>query len=75
MTTSIGVDNLFAKFRAMTHRHRRRGSYYRKLGVAEVQCSQPIKEGDPLVVYAGEDGKLWARPQAEFEDGRFEELK
>jgi hypothetical protein len=26
------------------------------------------------VVYRGDDGGLWARPEAEFKDGRFEQL-
>jgi hypothetical protein len=31
-----------------------------------------LREGARLVVYRGEDGKLWAREEAEFGDGRFE---
>lgn len=57
-------------------RHKKRGSTYAVLGVAELQiaCS-PIFEGSKLTIYrCEEDGKLWARDQIEFNDGRFEEL-
>jgi hypothetical protein len=30
-----------------------------------------LVEGDKLVVYRGDDGKLWAREESEFRDGRF----
>lgn len=33
-----------------------------------------LVEGDKLVVYQGADGKLWAREEAEFRDGRFETI-
>jgi hypothetical protein len=56
-------------------KHLKRGTEYVDIGEAEVQCSQPINEGDKLVVYlAEEDGKLWARPASEFFDGRYEQL-
>jgi hypothetical protein len=54
-------------------RHVKRGTFYRMMGVAEVQSSAPIVEGDKVEVYQAEDGgKLWARPVAEFDDGRYE---
>lgn len=53
-------------------RHKKRGSTYTVVGTAEVQSSNPVNEGDRLVVYRGEDGRLWARPVDEFTDGRFE---
>lgn len=56
-------------------RHRKRGSDYDVLlEQVSVQCSTPIKEGDILSVYVDEDGKGWARPRDEFNDGRFESL-
>ena len=55
-------------------RHVRRGTSYIEIGRGEVQSDMPIREGDDLVVYLGEDGKLWLRPTAEFDDGRFEPL-
>jgi hypothetical protein len=65
-------------------RHVKRGSTYLVLGEAEIQISKgkglrgnfaQIKEGDRLVIYQGEDGKLWARFPDDFKDGRFEEFK
>ncbi|MNL70238.1 hypothetical protein D3C87_1952050 [compost metagenome] len=56
-------------------RHRKRGSDYDVMNEAvSVQCAEPIKEGDVLCVYVEEDGKGWARPSGEFNDGRFETL-
>lgn len=63
-------------------RHVKRGTTYQLLGIAEVQVSanfpDPLAgcvEGDRLAVYRGDDGKLWARPEDEFNDGRFERLE
>jgi hypothetical protein len=66
-------------------RHRKRGTTYDVLGVAEAQVSKfgrsdfpatgrLIGDGDRIVVYRGEDGKLWCRFEDEFNDGRFEVL-
>jgi hypothetical protein len=58
-------------------RHLKRGSEYRVVGLGEVQISssEPIKEGDKLVVYQClEDEKTWLRKVSEFVDGRFEAI-
>jgi len=52
-------------------KHVKRGSFYTVLGDAVVQSSTMIEEGDRLMVYRADDGTLWARPVAEFIDGRF----
>ncbi|MER2635178.1 MAG: hypothetical protein ABTQ30_15130 [Rhizobiaceae bacterium] len=57
-----------------TFRHVKRGSCYREIARAELQASRPLREGDTLVVYAGDDGKVWCRLDIEFDDGRFEEV-
>lgn len=59
-----------------THRHVKRGSFYRVLGVASLQRSlvHEFNDGKTLVIYEGEDKQLWARAESEFNDGRFEEL-
>jgi hypothetical protein len=57
-----------------THRHVKRGSSYRKIGTALLQSSGPIGEACSLVIYQAENGRLWARPEGEFDDGRFQEL-
>jgi hypothetical protein len=56
-----------------THRHRKRGTYYRVNGRSVLQSSGgPIAEGTELTHYVGRDGDSWSRPTAEFNDGRFE---
>ncbi len=56
-------------------RHLKRGTEYTEIGRAQLQVasSDPV-EGSELVIYRGDDGKLWARETGEFEDGRFEPL-
>jgi hypothetical protein len=58
-----------------THRHLGRGTKYKVVGMARAQCSvEPIKDGDMLMLYVGEDGVYSVRPPAEFNDGRFERM-
>jgi hypothetical protein len=58
-------------------RHRLRGTVYEEIGRAELQAADRNRphpmEQDTLVIYRGADGKLWARWDVEFGDGRFEE--
>lgn len=56
-------------------RHKKRGTIYTEIGRAELQVAKVAPdEGCMLVIYRGDDGKLWAREDTEFEDGRFELL-
>lgn len=55
-------------------RHLKRGSTCTEIGRAELQAADPVVEGATLVVYREADGKLWSRPEPEFEDGRFERI-
>lgn len=58
------------------YQHKRRKSFYAKIfAEAEVQASRTIHEGDMLTIYVGENGKPWARPIEEFNDGRFENVE
>lgn len=57
-------------------RHVARGSTYVEVGRALLQASTgPVGEAATLVIYRDAKGRLWARPEAEFEDGRFEETR
>lgn len=52
--------------------HQKRGTAYREIGRATLQAATgPAAEGDTLVIYRGDDGRLWAREVHEFQDGRF----
>ena len=55
-------------------RHVKRGTQYQEIGRAELQAAQDVIEGCTLVIYCGMDGRLWARQEDEFEDGRFEKV-
>lgn len=54
------------------YRHVKRGTIYTVIGEGKLQCSaNPLLDDQPIVVYRGEDGQLWARGVDEFHDGRF----
>lgn len=53
-------------------KHKVRGTYYDVLTmIGNVQSDTPLKEGDRVVIYRGEDGKHYIRPFDEFVE-RFE---
>ncbi len=55
-----------------THWHVQRGTEYEVLGEGCFQASMlPYADDLAVTVYRGEDGRLWARPTSEFNDGRF----
>ena len=56
-------------------RHEKRGTVYEVVGTAELQMTYDnLVDGSDLVIYRGEDGKLWCREEGEFHDGRFQAL-
>lgn len=48
-------------------RHRKSGKLF-----AELHRGALRVDGTPMVVYRGEDGRIWVRPAAQFDDGRYE---
>jgi hypothetical protein len=59
----------------MRYRHIKRGSTYTVVGEARIQSDEPLFDMSDVVIYrCDEHGGLWARPPAEFNDGRFEAL-
>ena len=60
----------------MRWRHKKRRTIYEEIGRAKLQASDVggFSDHQLMVVYRGEDGQLWVRPEDEFEDGRFERL-
>ena len=57
----------------MAHwRHKARNQVYEEVGRAALQTAHPVSEETVLVIYRSARGVLWARPEAEFLDGRFE---
>lgn len=55
-------------------RHVKRGTIYELVSVASIQTDTPLNDYDQVMVYRGEDGQVWVRPLAEFNDGRFEPI-
>lgn len=51
--------------------HVKRGTSYEVLGLGELQMQADVVDGSSLVIYRGEDDRLWAREEGEFLDGRF----
>jgi hypothetical protein len=56
-----------------TFRHRKRRTTYTVIANATLQTALPISDDTEIVIYQGDDGRIWARPAAEFFDGRFED--
>ncbi len=55
--------------------HVKRGATYRVIGRGKVQTDTPLADYAEVVIYQGEnDGMIWCRPVAEFDDGRFAAL-
>lgn len=52
-------------------RHRKRGKDYLPIMEVGLQTETPLHDGTRLLVYVGGPDDGWARPPAEFSDGRF----
>lgn len=86
----VNTDEMIAKIRAKQAakpkigplpegktiwRHKKRGTTYDIVGKGELQINDDWHDGTELVIYRSrEDGRLWARPEREFYDGRFERV-
>ena len=55
------------------YRHRKRGGTYAVIARGFMQVDGDL-DNEKVVVYRGEDGRVWVRPEYEFNDGRFERL-
>lgn len=54
-----------------THKHVKRGTFYRVLSEGHLQMEGP-NDNAQMIVYEDETGYVWVRPKSEFFDGRFE---
>lgn len=67
---------MIPQFGNWSHHHVKRGTNYQVIGFARAQCTLvPISDGDLLTLYSGEHGEFSVRPPAEFNDGRFRQIK
>jgi hypothetical protein len=57
-----------------TFKHKKRGTFYKAIAEGNLQIDNPVYDNMKLQIYQGDDGKFWARPVSEFNDGRFEEI-
>ena len=55
------------------YRHKKRGSTYTVIARGFFQVDGDL-DNEKVVVYRGEDQRVWVRPEYEFNDGRFERL-
>jgi hypothetical protein len=53
-------------------KHKKRGTFYVVTKIGTLQCSDSEFDDKPVVIYTGDNGNVYARPYAEFIDGRFE---
>jgi hypothetical protein len=58
----------------MKYRHKVTKGEYSMVGTAKLQTGPPLTDMAEVVVYRGEDGRLWVRRAEEFDD-RFERVK
>lgn len=63
----VDRDALDPALRGTLWRHRKTGGVYRIVGQCRIEAT-----GQDAFLYQGQDGTIWARPCAEFMDGRFE---
>lgn len=71
----IAIKHVIEGTNTITHRHKKRGTYYTVTGRVTLQTSKPIIDGEDLTIYRSHiDDSGWARPTEEFNDGRFEEV-
>jgi hypothetical protein len=69
------TDGVPSSMLPVSVRHKKRGSTYTPVCFAMLQAGRPVAEGERVVVYMGDaDRRMWARPEREFFDGRFEPI-
>ncbi|AFU88529.1 hypothetical protein CcrSwift_gp211 [Caulobacter phage CcrSwift] len=56
-------------------RHKKRGGEYALVGTIRIQCETPVLDDETLLTYLDAEGQMWGRREAEFMDGRFEEIE
>ena len=54
--------------------HVKSGGEYEILHHGMFQCADPKHDMEHVVIYRGEDQRIWVRPATEFVDGRFTDV-
>ncbi|MGV1768750.1 hypothetical protein ACQZ6B_01110 [Agrobacterium vitis] len=55
------------------YRHKKRGTEYSVIARGRLQVDGDL-DNEKVVIYRGDDGQTWVRPEYEFNDGRFEQI-